>query len=85
MQQKILFLMTNLSLKLQDGIFKETEIILAKLKKSRNAYINEALEYYNAVQKRRLLAIELEAEAKLAAESSQEVLKEMEQLEDEIS
>lgn len=77
--------MTNLSLKLQDGIFVETEAILSRLKKSRNAYINEALAYYNAVQKRRLLALELEAEAKLAAESSQEILREMEQMEDEIA
>lgn len=76
--------MTNLSLKLKDGIFMETESILTRLKKSRNAYINEALEYYNALQERRLLALELEAEAKLAAETSQEVLKELEQLEDEI-
>lgn len=77
--------MTNLSLKLQDNIFKETEAILERLKKSRNAYINEALEHYNALQKRRLLALELEAEAKLAAASSREVLQEMEQLEDEIA
>lgn len=77
--------MTNLSLKLQDSIFKETEAILERLKKSRNAYINEALEHYNALQKRRLLALELEAEAKLAAASSLEVLQEMEQLEDKIA
>ena len=77
--------MTNLSLKLQDGIFVETEKILSRLKRSRNAYINEALAYYNAVQKRRLLALELEAEIKLAAESSQEILREMEQIEDEIA
>ncbi|GAB4498976.1 MAG: hypothetical protein OHK0019_35290 [Saprospiraceae bacterium] len=77
--------MTNLSLKLQDSIFKETEAILERLKKSRNAYINEALEHYNALQKRRLLALELEVEAKLAAESSREVLQEMEHLEDEIA
>ena len=77
--------MTNLSLKLQDNIFKETEAILERLKKSRNSYINEALEHYNALQKRRLLALELEEEAKLAAESSREVLQEMEQLEDEIA
>ena len=77
--------MTNLSLKLQDGIYVETEAILSRLKKSRNAYINEALAYYNAVQKRQLLAVELENEIKLAAESSQEILREMEQLDDEIS
>ncbi|MFN0176171.1 MAG: hypothetical protein ACKVU0_16105 [Saprospiraceae bacterium] len=77
--------MTNLSLKLQDGIYVETEAILSRLKKSRNAYINEALAYYNAVIKRQLLAAELENEIKLAAESSQEILREMEQIEDELS
>ena len=77
--------MTSISLKLQDGIFVETEAILARLKKPRNAYINEALEYYNSLQKRRFLALELQAEAKLASESSQEVLHEMEQIEDEIA
>ena len=77
--------MTNLSLKLQDIIFVETEAILAKLKKPRNTYINEALEFYNAYQKRQLLAQELAAEAKLAASSSQTVWQEMEQLEDEIA
>ena len=77
--------MTNLSLKLQDGIYVETEAILSRLKKSRNAYINEALAHYNAVQKRQLLAAELENEIMLAAESSQEILREMEQLEDELS
>lgn len=76
--------MTSLSLKLQDGIFVETEAILARLKKPRNAYINEALEYYNALQRRRLLALELQAEAKLAAESSEALLREMEQIEDPI-
>lgn len=76
--------MKSLSLKLQEGIFKETEEILSSLKKNRNAYINEALRYYNMVQKRRLLAIELEAEVELAAMSSLEVLGEMEQLEDEL-
>ena len=77
--------MISLSLKLQDGIFVETEALVARLKKPRNAYINEALEYYNTLQKRRLLATELQAEAKLAAESSEEILREFEQLEDEIA
>jgi len=76
--------MTSLSLKLQDGIFTETEAILARLKKPRNTYINEALDYYNALQKRLLLALELQAEVKLAAASYQEVLREMEQIEDAI-
>lgn len=76
--------MKNLSLKLQDGIFVETEEILSRLKRNRNAYINEALHFYNAMQKRQLLALELEREIALVAESSAEVLREFEQLEDEI-
>jgi metal-responsive CopG/Arc/MetJ family transcriptional regulator len=76
--------MKSLSLKLKEDILKETEELLGLLKKNRNAYINEALRHYNLVQKRRLLAIELEAEARMASASSLEVLREMEQLDDEL-
>jgi metal-responsive CopG/Arc/MetJ family transcriptional regulator len=38
--------MKTLSLKLDDAVFQETEKVLAKLKKPRNRYINEALQYY---------------------------------------
>ncbi len=37
----------NLSLKLQDEIFEETEHVLRKVKRPRNAYINEAIHFYN--------------------------------------
>ncbi len=76
--------MKNLSLKLEDKVFTETEQILGKLNKTRNRYINEALEYYNKVQKRKLLAQQLQKESKLVAASSMDVLKELEQLDDEM-
>ncbi len=75
--------MKNLSLKLEDSIFQDTENILAKVHKNRNRYINEALEFYNKLQKRKLLAKQLENESKLVAGESLSVLAEFEALEDE--
>jgi len=75
--------MRMLSLKLQDGIFVETEALLAQLKQNRNNYINEAVSYYNRLQKRLLLAKQLEAESRLVAQNSMEVLAELEQIEDD--
>lgn len=72
--------MKNLSLKLEDNIFQETENILAKVHKNRNRYINEALEFYNKLQKRRLLARQLDKESKLVAAESLAVLAEFEML-----
>jgi hypothetical protein len=48
--------MKNLSLKLEDDIFQETEKIVTKVKKNRNRYINEAIEFYNRLHRRRLLS-----------------------------
>ncbi|RDC65473.1 hypothetical protein [Adhaeribacter pallidiroseus] len=75
--------MKNLSLKLEDTIFQETEDILAKVHKNRNRYINEALEFYNKLQKRRLLAKQIDQESKLVAGESLSILTEFEALEDE--
>ncbi|MEK7254052.1 MAG: hypothetical protein AAB316_04855 [Bacteroidota bacterium] len=76
--------MKTLSLKLQEGIFSDAEQIIAQLKKNRNAYINEAIEFYNRHHKRQLLAKKLQEESLLVADSSMEVLKEFELLEDKI-
>jgi hypothetical protein len=76
--------MKSLSLKLQAPVFEEAEKMVALLKKSRNAYINEAVAFYNRYQKRQLLAKLLEEECKLVDENSMEILKEFEALEDEI-
>jgi len=75
--------MKMLSLKLQENVFAETEALLAQVKQSRNAYINEAVAYYNRLQKRILLAKRLEEESRLVAQNSMEILAEMEQIEDD--
>ncbi|WP_373495416.1 hypothetical protein [Aquiflexum sp.] len=75
--------MKNLSLKLEDDIFQETEHIISKVKKSRNRYINDAIEFYNRLQKRRLLSEQLGRESKIVAQDSMDVLAEFERLIDE--
>ncbi len=70
--------MKTLSLKLDDSVFSETENVISHIKKSRNRYINEALDYYNKIQKRKLLASKLEKESKLVREDSLKVLHEFE-------
>ena len=75
--------MKNLSLKLEDDIFQETEKIVAKIKKNRNRYINEAIEFYNRLHKRKLLSKQLSKESKIVAKDSLEVLAEFERLNDE--
>ena len=41
--------MKTVSLKIDDSIFGETEKILDRIKKPRNRYINEAIEFYNKI------------------------------------
>ncbi len=75
--------MKNISLKLKEDIFEETEDLRDSLKISRNKYINEAVEFYNDFQRRKLLEEQLHRESRLVAADSMEVLKEFEALEDE--
>ena len=75
--------MKNLSLKLEDSIFAETEKIVMKVKKNRNRYINEAIEFYNKLHRRKLLSNQLSKESKLVSHESMKVLAEFEQLIDE--
>jgi len=72
--------MKTLSLKLDETVFNETEQVLLHIKKSRNRYINEALEFYNKIQKRKLIASKLEKESKLLKDESLLVLHEFEAL-----
>ena len=76
--------MKTLSLKLDDNIFNETEDVLVKVKKSRNRYINEAIDYYNRINKRSLIAQKLAKESRLVKKESLAVLSEFESIEDEI-
>ena len=72
--------MKTVSLKIDDSIFGETEIILASRSISRNRYINEAIEYYNKVQKRQILEGRLKAESELVKKDSMNILREFEKI-----
>jgi hypothetical protein len=72
--------MKTVSLKIDESIFGETEKILFIMKKPRNRYINEAIEYYNKVQKRIILEKKLRKESEIVRLDSMEVLKEFEEL-----
>lgn len=72
--------MKTVSLKIDESIFDETEKILALMKKPRNRYINEAIEYYNKLQKRMILETKLKKESELIGKDSLAVLKEFEEL-----
>ncbi len=74
--------MKTLSLKLDDFVYQETEQLLEKIKKPRNRYINEALKYYNRIQKKKIIANLLEVESKLVRDESLTVLAEFENLEE---
>lgn len=75
--------MKTLSLKLDEEIFTDMENILEQKDQSRNRYINEAIEYYNRLNRRRILTKQLAIESRLVAADSLEVLSEFENLEDE--
>jgi hypothetical protein len=74
--------MKTLSLKLDEKVYSDTEEILSELKKTRNRYINEAIEFYNAVKKKELIAKQLAFESKLVSEESMKVLKEFEEMDE---
>ncbi|MDD4145181.1 MAG: hypothetical protein PHN68_11165 [Prolixibacteraceae bacterium] len=72
--------MKTVSLKIDDSIFGETEKILSKIKKPRNRYINDAIDYYNRIQKRSILEKKLKKESDLVKADSMEVLKDFEEI-----
>ena len=72
--------MKIVSLKIDDSIFVETEKILSRISISRNRYINEAIEFYNKVQRRQILEERLKAESHLVKEESMNILKEFEKI-----
>ena len=76
--------MKTLSLKLKETIFEEVEKVVKRFHMSRNAYINEALSFYNKLNRRKLLRAKLQKESRLARAESLAILSEFEQLEDRI-
>ncbi len=75
--------MKVLSLKLDDEIFNETEELTGKLQVTRNRYINEAVNMYNMVNKRRILKKHLTKESAITSKESMDILDEFEKLLDE--
>ena len=75
--------MKKISLKIDDSIFGETERILALIKKPRNRYINEAIKYYNKLQRRLIIEKQLKKESKLLKQDSMEVLEDLERMDHE--
>ena len=74
-----------LSLKIKDDIFKEVEEIIHQANIPRNAYINQALSFYNKLNKRKLVKKQLQYESNLVQHNSLEVLEEFEKIEDDIT
>ena len=72
--------MKTVSLKIDESIFVETEKILSNISIPRNRYINEALDYYNKIQKRQLLQQKLKKESELVKKDSMDILKDFEDL-----
>ncbi|MCK4678895.1 MAG: hypothetical protein KAT48_12245 [Bacteroidales bacterium] len=72
--------MKTISLKIDDSIFGETEKILSRMKKPRNRYINEALDYYNRLQRRLMIEKRLKKESELVKSDSMSILKEFEEI-----
>ncbi|HPM13680.1 MAG TPA: hypothetical protein PK734_09320 [Bacteroidales bacterium] len=72
--------MKTISLKIDDSIFGETENILSRINIPRNRYINEAIEFYNKLQKRKIIEKRLKAESSIVAHETMNVLKEFENI-----
>jgi hypothetical protein len=75
-------IMKNLSLKLEEEVFMETEKMVAMLGGNRNRYINQALAHYNAYRYRLWLKEKLKKESAIVAADSMRVLAEFDALED---
>lgn len=76
--------MKTLSLKLREDIFKEVERVVHTIRIPRNAYINEALSFYNKLNRRRFLKRQLHKESRLIGKDSLSVLELFEKLEDDV-
>ena len=68
---------------MDEKVFLETERILKKVRKNRNRYINEAVQFYNLLQQRKLLTAQLKKESKLVQGESMKILAEFEGMDNE--
>jgi metal-responsive CopG/Arc/MetJ family transcriptional regulator len=72
--------MKTISLKIDEEIFRETEAVVSRLKKSRNRYINEAIDHFNQLHKRKALGEKLKKESYAVRNDSMDILKEFEDI-----
>ena len=72
--------MKIISLNIDEIIFNETEKIVAVMKKPRNRYINEAIDFYNKYQKRVMLERKLQKESEIVREDSMNILNDFEEI-----
>ncbi len=72
-----------LSLKLRDDLFVEAEGIRRRQRRPRNAYLNDAVAFYNRAWKTRALRGALAAESRAVRSESLAVLAEFEAFEEE--
>lgn len=72
--------MKIISLNLDERIFRETEKIVALMKKPRNRYINEAIDFYNKHQNRMMLERKLQKESEIVKEDSMNILRDFEEI-----
>ena len=75
--------MKTLSLKLDENIFEETEEMIKLKGIARNRYINEALDFYNQLMKRKALAADFSKASKMVKKSSMQINQEFDNLIDE--
>ena len=73
-----------LSLKLREDIFEQVEEITKLAHIPRNSYINRALDFYNAYNRRKLLRGQLHKESRIVRGDSMRVLREFEKLQDDL-
>lgn len=78
-----IFTMKNLSLKLDEKVFDDTEAITKAMKIARNRYINDALELYNKFNQRLILEKQIKKEVEACRESSMEVMRDWEEMDNE--
>lgn len=72
-----------ISVKMDENILKETDDMVKKLGISRNKYVNEAVAEYTRAKKKADIEAQIKNEIEVIRESSMEVLKEFEALEDD--
>lgn len=72
--------MKVISLNMDEIIFNETEKIVALMKKPRNRYINEAIDFYNKHQQRLILEHKLKKESDMVKEDSMNILRDFEEI-----